>query len=127
MKIEKFVFKNPDTGTEFTFDVHAGDMNAMRQLYALQEKIVSLKNNDLGTGDIVSLYDKILGWIDFVLGDGGFAKIYGEHYSVEDIMAVFTALGTFVIDSAKNISEKYSTNNIGVPNEPITEPVAENK
>ena len=124
MKIEKFVFKNPDTGTEFTFDVHAGDMNAMRQLYALQEKIVSLKNNDLGTGDIVSLYDKLLGWIDFVLGDGGFAKIYGEHYSVEDIMAVFTALGTFVIDSAKTISEKYSTNNIGVPNEPITEPVA---
>ena len=99
-------------------------MNAMRQLYALQEKIVSLKNNDLGTGDIVSLYDKLLAWIDFVLGDGGFAKIYGEHYSVEDIMAVFTALGTFVIDSAKTISEKYSTNNIGVPNEPITEPVA---
>ena len=124
MKIEKFVFKNPDTGTEFTFDVNAGDMNAMRQLYALQEKIVSLKNNDLGTGDIVSLYDKLLAWIDFVLGDGGFAKIYGEHYSVEDIMAVFTALGTFVIDSAKTISEKYSTNNIGVPNEPITEPVA---
>ena len=124
MKIEKFIFKNPDTDKEFTFDVHAGDMNAMRKLYALQEQIVSLKNNDLGTGDIVSLYDKLLGWIDFVLGDGGFAKIYGEHYSVEDIMAVFTALGTFVIDSAKNISEKYSTNNIGVPNEPVTEPVA---
>lgn len=124
MKTEKFTFTNTDTGKSFEFDVHSGDMNALRKLYALQEQIVALKNDKLGTGDIVALYDKLLGWIDFVLGDGGFAKIYGEHYSVEDIMAVFTALGTFVIDSAKTISEKYSTNNIGVPNESVTEPVA---
>lgn len=127
MKTEKFTFTRADTGKSFEFDVHSGDMNALRKLYALQEQIVALKNDKLGTGDIVALYDKILGWVDFVLGDGGFALIYGEHYSVADIMAVFTELGTFVVESAKAVSEKYSTNNIGVPNESITEPTTENK
>lgn len=125
MKTEKFIYTDHDTGKSFEFDVHAGDMNALRKLYALQEKIVELKNDKLGTGDIVALYDKILGWIDFVLGDGGFARIYGAHYSVADIMAVFTELGTFVVESAKTVSEKYSTDNIGVPNEFADKPVAD--
>ena len=124
MKTEKFTFTNPDTNESFEFDVHSGDMNAMRQLYALQENIIALKNDKLSAGDIVNLYDKILAWVDFVLGDGGFIKIFGEHYGVQEIMLIFTALGNFVIESAKSVNEKYSADNIGVPNESSDKPVA---
>lgn len=124
MKTEKFTFTNPDNNESFDFDVHSGDMNALRQLYSLQEQIVALKGNKLSAGDIVALYDKILAWVDFVLGEGGFTKIFGEHYGVQDIMLIFTALGTFVIESAKSVNEKYSADNIGVPNEYSDKPAA---
>ena len=125
MKTEKFTFKNPETEESFDFDVHSGDMNALRQLYALQEKIISMKDEKLSAGDIVALYDKILAWVDFVIGDGGFNKIFGEHYGLQEIMYIFTALGNFVIDSAKSVNEKYSADNIGVPNEPADKSIAQ--
>lgn len=124
MKTEKFIFLNPETNKNFEFEVYSGDMNALRQLYALQEKITTMKDNKLSAGDIVALYDKILGWVDFVLGDGAFKMIFGEHYGIQEIMLIFTALGTFVIDSANTINEKYSADNIGVPNESSDKSVA---
>lgn len=95
-------------GETFEYDVFSGDMRATRLLVAIEEKLKSEKPT-------VALFDDIIGWIDFVLGDGESDKILGKHYGFDDLLELFKSLGTFVLEEFKKSTDKYNTNNVAVP------------
>jgi len=92
------------------YDVFAGDMNSARMLTAIEEK---LKQPNMS----LAVFDDVVAWIEFVLGDGKVKEILGKHYSLDDLMDLFRPLGLFIVEEFQKANEKYNVQNLAVPNE----------
>lgn len=112
MSYVKWKYKD-HTGEEREFDVFAGDMVASRKLIAIESKCKSAQNPE----EVVSLFDEIVEWIDFVLGDGSVNTLLGRHYGLEQLLPLFHGLGGFVVRKLQEANEKYSSSNVVVPDD----------
>lgn len=112
MSYVKWKYKD-HTGEEREFDVFAGDMVASRKLIAIESKYKSAKTTD----EVVSLFDEIVEWIDFVLGENAVDTLLGRHYGLEQLIPLFHSLSGFVIKKLQEVNEKYSSTNVVVPDD----------